>query len=123
MRADRTLALPAVSQAWHKTQDANVLLNHVLPATQDAYFQAIDFMAANGQPVGALVIWERLLTLGKPVQLRRSFPLLEFLIQSDRAEDASPVWREALAAHFRSADIRTAPYFLASPQVEESACP
>jgi tetratricopeptide (TPR) repeat protein len=98
VQADPSLALPAVSQAWHKTQDANVLLNQVLPATQDAYFQAIDFMAANGQPAGALVIWERLLALGKPVELRRSFPLLEFLIQSDRAEDASRVWREALAA-------------------------
>jgi hypothetical protein len=75
-----------------------VLLNQVLPATQDAYFQAIDFIAANGQPAGALVIWARLLTSGKPFELRRSFPLLEFLIQSDRAEDASRVWREALAA-------------------------
>jgi len=98
VQADPSLAMPAVSQAWHKTQDADVLLNQVLPATQDAYFQAIDFMAANGQPAGALVIWERLLTLGKPVELRRSFPLLEFLIQSDRAEEASRVWREALAA-------------------------
>ena len=98
VQADPSLALPAVSQAWHKTQDANVLLNRVLPATQDAYFQAIDFMAANSQTAGALVIWERLLTLGKPVELRRSFPLLEFLIQSDRAEDASRVWREALDA-------------------------
>ncbi|MGB9243257.1 MAG: hypothetical protein WCC03_07900, partial [Candidatus Acidiferrales bacterium] len=76
----------------------NVLLNKVLPASEDAYFQAIDFMADNSQTAGALVIWERLLTLGKPVALRRSFPLLEFLIQSDRAEDASRVWREALAA-------------------------
>ena len=99
VQADPSLAMPAVSQAWHKTQDANVLLNQVLPATQDAYFQAIDFMAANGQPAGALVIWERLLTLGKPIELRSDqFPLLEFLIQSDRAEDASRVWREALAA-------------------------
>jgi tetratricopeptide (TPR) repeat protein len=98
VQADPSLAMPAVSQAWHKTQDANVLLNQVLPATQDAYFQAIDFMAANGQPAAALVIWERLLTLGKPVELQRSFPLLEFLIQSDGAEDASRVWREALAA-------------------------
>ena len=51
-----------------------MLLNQVLPATQDAYFQAIDFMATNGQTAGALVIWERLLALSKPVELRRSFP-------------------------------------------------
>jgi hypothetical protein len=96
VQADPSLAMPAVSQAWHKTQDANVLLNQVLPATQDACFQAIDFMAANGQPAGALVIWERLLTLGKPVVLRRSFPLFEFLIQSYRAEEAPSVERSAI---------------------------
>jgi tetratricopeptide (TPR) repeat protein len=60
VQVDPSLAMPAVSQAWHKTQDGNVLLNQVLPATQDAYFQAIDFMAANGQPAAALVIWGRL---------------------------------------------------------------
>jgi hypothetical protein len=98
VQADPSLAMPAVSQAWHKTQDANVLLNQVLPATQDAYFQAIDFMAARGQPTAAIAIWQRLLSLGKPVELRRSIPFIEFLIESDRAEDTSRVWREALAA-------------------------
>jgi hypothetical protein len=98
VQADPSLAMPAVSQAWHKTQDADVLLNQVLPATQDAYFQAIDFMAASGQPAAALAIWQRLLSLGKPVELRRSIPFIEFLIESDRAEDTSRVWREALAA-------------------------
>jgi len=98
VQADPSLAMPAVSQAWHKTQDANVLLNQVLPATQDAYFQAIDFMAASGQPTAALAIWQRLLSIGKPVELRRSIPFIEFLIESDRAEDTSRVWREALAA-------------------------
>jgi hypothetical protein len=73
-------------------------LNQVLPATQDAYFQAIDFMAASGQPTAALAIWQRLLSIGKPVELRRSIPFIEFLIESDRAEDTSRVWREALAA-------------------------
>ncbi len=74
-----------------------MLLNQVLPASEDAYFQA-RFMAASGQPAAALAIWQRLLSLGKPVELRRSIPFIEFLIQSDRAEDTSRVWREALAA-------------------------
>jgi len=98
VQADPSLALLAVSEAWHRTQDANVLLKQVLPAKQAAYFQAIDFMAANGQPAAALVIWQQLLTLGQPVELQRSARLLEFLIQNDRAEDARRVWREALAA-------------------------
>jgi hypothetical protein len=98
LRSDPELVPLAVSRVWHLSQDPNILLNQVLPADEDTYFQAIDFMAANGQPAPALVIWQRLLSLDKPVELRRSIPLLELLIQSDRGDDASRVWREALAA-------------------------
>jgi len=98
LRADPKLVPLAVSRVWHLSQDPNILLNQVLPADEDAYFQAIDFMAAGGQPAPAVVIWQRLLSLGKPVELRRSFPILELLIQTDHSEDASRVWREALAA-------------------------
>jgi hypothetical protein len=103
LQADPKLADPklvplAVSRVWHLSQDANVLLNQVLPANEDAYFQAIDFMQDNRQPAAALLIWQRLLSLGKPIELRRSFPLIWLLIQSDLGEDASRVWREALAA-------------------------
>jgi len=98
LQADPKLVPVAVSRVWHLSQDPDLLLNQVLPSSQDAYFQTIDFMQAGAQPEAALVIWQRLLSLGQPVELRRSFPLLELLIQSDRAEDASRVWREALAA-------------------------
>jgi tetratricopeptide (TPR) repeat protein len=98
LQADSKLVPLAVSRVWHLNQDADLLLNQVLPANQDAYFQAIDFMQENRQPSAALAIWQRLLSLGKPFELRRSFPLLGLLIQTDRAEDASRVWREALTA-------------------------
>jgi tetratricopeptide (TPR) repeat protein len=103
LQADPRLSDPklvplAVSRVWHLSQDANVLLNQVLPPDQDAYFQAIDFMVENRQPTAALLIWQRLLSLGKPVELRRSFPILWLLIESDLGADASRVWREALAA-------------------------
>jgi hypothetical protein len=97
-RTDPNLVPLAISRSWHSNQDVNLLLDKVLPANADAYFQAIDFMVAAGQPAPALVIWERILSLGKPVALPRSFPLLELLIHTDRAEDASRTWREALAA-------------------------
>ncbi len=103
LQADPRLSDPklvplAVSRVWHLSQDANVLLNQVLPPEQDAYFQAIDFMEENRQPAAALLIWQRLLSLGQPIELRRSFPLLWLLIESDFGADASRVWREALAA-------------------------
>ncbi|MGA8144866.1 MAG: tetratricopeptide repeat protein [Candidatus Acidiferrales bacterium] len=97
-RTDPSLVPLAISRTWHSSQDVNLLLDRVLPANVDAYFQAIDFMASSREAAPALVIWQRILSLGKPIALPRSFPLLELLIQSDRAEDASRVWREALGA-------------------------
>ena len=73
LQADSKLVTLAVSRVWHLNQDAGLLLNQVLPANQDAYFQAIDFMQENRQPAAALAIWQRLLSLGKPFELRRSF--------------------------------------------------
>jgi Flp pilus assembly protein TadD len=55
LQADSKLVPVAVSRVWHLSQDANVLLNQVLPANEDAYFQAIEFMEASGQPTPALV--------------------------------------------------------------------
>ncbi|MGH9744577.1 MAG: tetratricopeptide repeat protein [Candidatus Acidiferrales bacterium] len=97
-RADPSLLPLAISRTWHSNQDVNLLLDRVLPADENAYFQAIDFMASRREPAPALAIWQRILSLGKPIALPRSFPLLELLIQSGQAVDASRVWREALRA-------------------------
>jgi tetratricopeptide (TPR) repeat protein len=50
LRADPTLVALAVSRVWHLSQDPNILLNQVLPVDEDAYFQAIDFMALMDNP-------------------------------------------------------------------------
>ena len=94
-----TALLPlAISRTWRSNHDVNMLLDEVLPANVEAYFQALDFFAANHQASAGLAVWQRLLALGKSPALRRSFPFLDDLIHEDRAEDARRVWREALAA-------------------------
>jgi hypothetical protein len=98
VRTDPNLVPLAISRTWHSNQNVDLLLSQVLPVDADAYFQAIDFMISVNRSDLALVIWRRILSLGKPVALPRSFPLLELLIQTDRSEDASRVWREALGA-------------------------
>jgi tetratricopeptide (TPR) repeat protein len=96
--ADSSLLPLAISRTWRSNRDVNLLLDKVIPANVDAYFQALDFFAANHQATPGLVVWQRLLALRKPFTLQRSFPFLEDLIHEDRAEDARRVWREALAA-------------------------
>jgi tetratricopeptide (TPR) repeat protein len=95
---DATLLPLAISRTWRSNHEVQLLLDQVLPANVNAYFQALDFFAANHQASAGLAVWQRLLGLGKSFELQRSFPFLDDLILEDRAEDARRVWREALGA-------------------------
>jgi len=98
IHADPTFLPLAISRTWRATEDVDQLLGEVLPPNADAYLQAVDFFASTGQAEPALEVWQRLVALRQPFGLQRSFSLLEELIHEDRADDASRVWREALAA-------------------------
>jgi tetratricopeptide (TPR) repeat protein len=97
IRSDPSLLTLAISRTWRSNHDVNTLLNQVLPADQEAYFQALDFFASAQQAEAGLIVWQRLISLGKPFALPHSFPFLDELIREDRA-DAVRVWREALIA-------------------------
>ena len=98
LESDPSFLNLAISRVWRSSRDVNVLLDQVLPADPDAYFQALDFFASIRQPDPALVVWRRLVALGKPIALRRTFPFFDELILDDRSSDASRVWAEALIA-------------------------
>jgi tetratricopeptide (TPR) repeat protein len=98
VRSDPALLTLAISRTWRSNHDVNTLLNLVLPADQNAYFQALDFFASAQQAEAGLTVWQRLISLGKPFVLSRTFPFLDELIREDRAADAIRVWREALIA-------------------------
>ncbi len=98
IRSDPSLLALAISRTWRSSHDVGMLLDQVLPVDQDAYFQALDFFASSQQAEPGLQVWQRLISLGKPIALPRSFPFLDELIREDRSTDASRVWREALHA-------------------------
>jgi Tfp pilus assembly protein PilF len=98
VRSDPTLLPLAISRTWRSNHDVNTLLNQVLPADQEAYFQALDFFASAQQAEAGLTVWQRLISLGKPFALLHSFQFLDELIREDRAAEAAQVWRQALVA-------------------------
>ncbi len=95
--SDPKLLPLAISRTWRALEDVDGL-NQMLPATSDAYLQAVDFFASNHQMEPALTEWHHLITLGQSVSLPSTFWFLDELIREDRADDAHRVWREALAA-------------------------
>jgi hypothetical protein len=96
VRGDPSLLPLAISRTWRSTGDVNTLLDQVLPATPDAYLQAVDFFELSEQTGSAVAVWQRLVGLRQPFPLARTFPFLDGLIHEDRADDASRVWRDAL---------------------------
>ena len=88
----------AISRTWRANRDVNLLLDQVLPANVDAYIEALDFFAANRQADAGMEVWKRLIGLGKPLALPRTFPFFDDLIAEERGADAVRVWKEALAA-------------------------
>jgi len=98
VRVDPSLLPQAVSRVWHANHDVNLLVDRILPPTLESYLAAIDFFDYAQEPQPALLIWRRAVMLGEPIPLKRSFPLIDELIWSDRSEDAEQVWLEALRA-------------------------
>lgn len=98
VQSDPSFLTLATSRVWRSSRDVNILLDQILPANADAYFQALDFFASVRKPDPALVVWRRLVALGKPLALARTFPFFDELILDDRSSDAARVWIEALAA-------------------------
>ena len=96
VRSDPKLLTLAISRTWRSSHDINILLDHVLPVDSDAYLLALDYFASIRQMDPALVVWQRLVAIGKPIVLSKSFPFLDELIAEDRSRDAQHVWTDAL---------------------------
>ena len=97
VRADPSLLPLAISRVWRSNHDVGTLLSGILPSDPEAYMQTLDFFASIQQAEPGLAVWQRLVSLGRPIALPRSFRFLDELIREDRSNEASRVWREALA--------------------------
>ena len=98
VRIDSSLLPEAVSSVWRASHDVNLIVNQLLPANPNSYFQTIDFFDSTREVEPALVIWQKVVALGQPFELTRSFPFIEELIRDDRSADAQRVWLDALQA-------------------------
>lgn len=96
VRIDPSLLPEAVSTVWRAKRDVNLIVAEILPPNPISYFDAIDFFDSTHEADAALVIWQKVVALGKPFDLARSFPLIEELIRDDRSADTQRVWLGAL---------------------------
>lgn len=98
LRSDESLLPLAISRTWRSNGDVTQMLEQVLPADLSAYFQAIDYFGSVHEPGAELVVWQRVLDLHQPFDLRRVFPFIDSLMSEDRPAEARRAWTEALVA-------------------------
>ena len=94
---DPKLLTLAISRTWSASRDVHILLDRVLPADGQAYLLAMDYFSSIKQMDAALEVWERLVGLGKPVALDKTFPFFDELIAEDRSQEAQKAWAQALS--------------------------
>ncbi|MGH9737935.1 MAG: tetratricopeptide repeat protein, partial [Candidatus Acidiferrales bacterium] len=92
VREDSSLLPLAISRAWRATNDANEIIDRLLPGSVTSYFKAIDYFAAIHQCDAALVVWSRLANSKAAVPLASAFPLIDELISENRSADARRIW-------------------------------
>ena len=98
LQEDGTAGRRVFTLATNATRDKNALLN-MLPPQPTVFFDYLDFLVERGDIAGAELVWDRVLQLGLPFDLRLAFPYVDALIQHAELGQMSKVW-SALAQRF-----------------------
>lgn len=106
---DPVMARQALELCWRAAKDANVVLDRALPQRPDLYFAFLDLLMDKKETAGTITVWNRLVALEQPFEVRSVFPYLRFLVLQRQVAAAEQAWRQ-----LASLDRSLSPY-LASP--------
>lgn len=98
LMSDPNLTVEALSQCWKASRDVPRILHEVLPADARYYLTALDYFAARHQADAALTVWNEVLALKQPLEMRRTVPVVDELISQGRIQEAQRTWQQALVA-------------------------
>jgi tetratricopeptide (TPR) repeat protein len=93
---DPKLTVLAISSCWHSTHDIDQILKFGLPDRPETYWDAIGFFAKANEPDAAMTVWKRLIAGRTAFPIDKAFPLIDFLIERGRVDEAKMVWEQAL---------------------------
>ncbi len=87
----------AVSRVWHSEPDIHLLLDQVLPPTDEAGGAALNFLADEKDSTAALEVWRRLMAKDPRVDWAWASKLTDLLVDQEKFDEAGNVWHEAAA--------------------------
>ena len=86
----------AFSRCWRVHPDVQAILDDVLPPDRDGYLDVIHELTDQNQLPSALIVWDRLVVLHPRLQLASILHFMSVLLQQNRFDEATRVWRQAV---------------------------
>ena len=90
------LRVPAFDLAWRAGADPELILQALLPAQSEAYFQYINYLLRAGHLDEADQAWGRLVALGVSFEPSATFSYLDALIRNQRVDKLGAAWQVLL---------------------------
>jgi tetratricopeptide (TPR) repeat protein len=87
----------AFSRCYRVVPDVKEILDNVIPPNLESYLWIISDVTNDGQLDIAIVVWSRAYALPGTIKVADILSLTNALVQSNRAEDAAQLWRQATA--------------------------
>ena len=99
----------SIRLCWQAKPDADYLLEKVLPTNPDVYFAFLDYLQSLHEDAAAAQVWAQLAQLNQPLEQRRVFEYMRYLLAHQEVEQAKLVWQQSaplcdLSAYQPSAD-------------------
>jgi tetratricopeptide (TPR) repeat protein len=95
MENDPSLSPSALQLCWRMNPDIDTILSKAMPSVPEAYYALLDLMMVKKENEAAAKAWEHLVQLQKPIEPRRVFEYVRYLVMQKDVDQASRVWREA----------------------------
>jgi hypothetical protein len=91
---DLSLASAALQLSLRVSPGVETLLQQVIPPSPPVYFALLDILMAKKQTADAAKVWDQLAKLRQPLERRRVFEYLRYLVGQQETEQARRVWQD-----------------------------
>jgi tetratricopeptide (TPR) repeat protein len=91
---DTSLAGAAMQFCWRLEPDVDALLRDIVPPRADAYVAFLSLLMSKEETAGTLKVWNSLINVHQPFELRIAFEYFRYLILHKEVEQASLVWQQ-----------------------------
>jgi tetratricopeptide (TPR) repeat protein len=95
LESDLSLASLALQRCLRIDPSLNTILTQVLPPDTQVYFALLDILMLKKDTTGAAKVWAQLAQLRQPLEARRIFDYIRYLIDQREIGQARLVWQQA----------------------------